>query len=109
MSNPEHYYEIAKTCISAMIRQMTTSMQRYNTCVSVDNRSAGLYRSDVYMMTRMLTEAGFKPNIKEADIIRDGVHYSVYQSLDFNDYAQEMKNMGIIIGVTGSDVHEFAY
>lgn len=109
MDNPERYYEIAQTCISAMIHQMTTSMQRYNTYVSLDSRSAGIYRNDVYQITHLLTECGFKPNIKETEVTRDGNRYTVYQSLDFNDYAQEMRDLGIIIGVAGSSLHEFAY
>lgn len=109
MNNPERYCDIARTCISAMIRQLTTSMQRYNTSASLDNRSAGLYRNDVYQLTRLLTECGFKPNIKETEVVRDGNHYMVYQSVDFNAYAQEMSDMGIIIGVAGSGVHEFSY
>ena len=109
MNKPEYYYEIAKICVSTMIREMTTSMQRYNSCVGRDNRSAGLHRNDVYRLTQLLTECGFKPNIKEAEATRDGIQYIMYQSLDFNDCVQELKDMGIIVGVAGTGIHEFAY
>ena len=95
MNSPERYYDIARTCISAMIRQMTTSMQRYNTSASLDNRSAGLYRNDVYQLTRLLTECGFKPNIKETEVVRDGNRYMTrpLNRNEIHSFAEEATNI----------------
>lgn len=112
MQKTENYRELAQTCIINMIKQLTSAMQHYNNYAGKDNRNAGLYNNEVQQLCRLLSACGFKPNITQAETVRNDESYLVYESIDFEHHSIQLRDLGVTdaIGNSGDNTrHKFTY